>query len=333
MKLATHIEHLQLRHTFTIARSSEDVTRVVIGELEHDGIVGIGEASPSDFYDETCESVIDALSGVDLSGLNPQNYHHLLEEAGRELGSTRAALSVLDLAVHDWACRAIGKPLHRVLGLDPARIPVSSFTVGISELDHMVEKLQEASNYPVIKIKLGTPNDLEIVRALREHSSAVFRVDANCAWSADECIEKSRVLKDLGVEFIEQPLPPDRLDEMEKVFRESSLPIIADESSMTPDDVPELRERFHGINIKLVKCGGIAPALRMVHLARSFGMRVMFGCMIESSVAIGAACEIGALADYLDLDGNVLITNDPYLGVENRNGKLVLPEKGFVERR
>ena len=191
---------------------------------------------------------------------------------------------------------------------------------------------EEFSGLMHARIGKWRPSDIEIVRALRKETDATFRIDANCGWTAEETIEKSHELKALGVEFIEQPLPPEDLDVMEEIFAKSALPVIADENSVVPEDVPKLPGRFHGINIKLVKCGGILPALRMVHLARTYGMKVMFGCMIESSVAITAAAQIGSLADYLDLDGNVLITNDPYRGVENDAGHLVLPG-GWVERR
>jgi L-alanine-DL-glutamate epimerase-like enolase superfamily enzyme len=333
-RLEVRIEELRLRHTFTIARGSQDVTPTVIAELSAEGLAGIGEASPSDYYGEDAGSVAAALEGLRgfLEAADPLHYRHLLEEAAERLGEKRAALSALDLALFDWVSRRFGQPLHRLLGLDPARLPLTSFTIGIDELERMVEKLREARDYPLIKVKLGTAEDIEIIRRLRRESTATFRVDANCGWTAREAIEKSQELAALGVEFIEQPLPPEELDAMEEVYRKSALPLIADESSVVPADIPRLQGRFHGVNIKLVKCGGILPALRMVHLARTFGMKVMFGCMIESSVAITAAAEIGALADYLDLDGNVLITNDPYIGALNDHGRLILPEGG-VRRR
>jgi L-alanine-DL-glutamate epimerase-like enolase superfamily enzyme len=334
MKLNTHVENLELRHTFTISRESQDVSSIVIAEVEDDGVTGIGEASPSAFYDEGVDSIQEALEGirdwVERSDLSA--YRVFLEAAAERLGDARGALCALDTAVFDQVTRKIGVPLHRLLGLDPARTPVSSFTIGIDTIETMVAKLHEAKGYPIYKVKLGTPSDIEIIRALRKETDATFRIDANCGWTAEEAIEKSHELKALGVEFIEQPLPPGELDSMEEVFAKSALPVIADENSVVPEDVPKLPGRFHGINIKLVKCGGILPALRMVHLARTYGMQVMFGCMIESSVAITAAAQIGSLADYLDLDGNVLITNDPYRGVQNDAGQLVLPA-GWVERR
>ena len=330
MELTSRVERLELRHTFTTSRSSEDVTPVVIAEVDHHDVTGIGEASPAAYYKESVGSIHNALVSIEdyLRHADPRFYREVLEEAAERLGKNRAAICALDLAVFDWVSRECGRPLHRILGLNPEKIPLSSFTVGIDTIDRMLEKLREARNYPIIKIKIGTPDDVEIIRKLRKETDAVFRVDANCGWTARETIEKSVELSALGVEFIEQPLPAGELDAMEEVYRKSRLPVIADEDSVIPADVPGLQGRFHGINIKLVKCGGILPALRMIHLARTFGMKVMLGCMIESSVGITAAAQIGALADYLDLDGNVLITNDPYAGVKNENGRLILPELG-----
>jgi L-alanine-DL-glutamate epimerase-like enolase superfamily enzyme len=334
MKLRAYTADLHLRHTFTIARGSQDVARVVIAELEAEGIQGLGEASPTGFYGEDPDSVLRALDGLAgfLSGSDLLHYRDLLEGAAERLGTQRAALCALDTAVFDWVSRRFGQPLYRILGLNPMRLPLSSFTIGIDTLERMVEKVREARDYPILKVKVGRPGDVETLRALRAETRAVFRVDANCGWTVAEAVEKSRELKALGVEFIEQPLEPEQLDAMEEVYRKSALPLIADENSVVPEDVPKLAGRFHGINIKLVKCGGILPALRMIHVARTLGLKVMIGCMIESSVLITAAAQIGALVDYLDIDGNVLVTDDPYAGVENHAGRLYLPD-GWVRRR
>lgn len=333
-ELSISLERLELRHTFTISRASQSETETVIVELRSGDERGYGEASPSSFYNETVESAVAALERERefIESADLDCWYHVLEEAAERFGSDRAALCAFDTAVHDVVSRRFGRPLWRLLGLDRARVPVSSFTVGIDTTERMVEKLREAERYPIIKVKLGTDRDIEIIRALRAASRATFRVDANCAWTADEAIEKSRELAALGVEFIEQPLPPEALDEMERVCRESALPVVADENAVVPKDVPGLLGRFHGINIKLVKCGGLLPARRMIETARALGLQIMYGCMIESSVLITAAAQIGALADWLDLDGNVLIKNDPFRGVENENGRLLLPA-GWVERR
>ncbi len=337
MKLTTEVINLRLRHTFTISRGSQDVSPVLVTKLRHNDVVGTGEACPSGYYNESVETIAEALEGLApwLESESPFEYRHFLERAAEKLGARRAALSALDLAVHDWFGRRLGQPLYRIFGLDLKRTPRTSFTIGLDTVERMVEKIREVPEFPVIKIKLGTPNDIEIVRALRRETEAILRVDANCAWTAQETIEKSRELKALGVEFIEQPLAPDQLDAMEEVYAKSALPVIADENSVVPEDVPKLAGRFHGINIKLVKCGGLQPALRMVHLARTLGLKLMLGCMVDSSISATAAAHIGPLMDYLDLDGPLLISNDPYRGVEYIDGRpLPLNRPGIgVERR
>ena len=329
MKLDVEIFPLELRHTFTISRESKDVVHTVIVRLEHERITGYGEASPSSYYDHTAESVAEALrknAGV-IEAVDPFHYRHALDGLLSSLDGNRAALCAIDTALMDWLGKRLGVPLSRVLGVDPALSPKSSFTIGISSIEHMQEKAREAANFPILKIKLGTDDDIAMMRALRQATNATFRVDANCAWTAQETIEKSQELKQLGVEFIEQPLPREELDAMEEVFQKSALPIIADENSIVPEDVPGLIGRFHGINMKLVKCGGLLPALRMVELARTYGLELMVGCMIESSVGISAAAQIAPLLDYLDLDGAILTSNDPYTGVDVIDGTLVFPDR------
>lgn len=328
MRLDTQLIELRLKHRFTIARGSQDSCQVVVAALSEQGLTGLGEASPSSFYGETAQTVAATLEerAAWLGGRDLVAYRHLLDEAGEALGKQRATLCALDLAVHDWVGKRWGLPLHRLLGLSPGRLPPTSFTIGIDTVEAMLAKVDEARGYPILKIKLGTADDLGIVRALRAKTGAVLRVDANCAWTVQEAIEKSRELKALGVEFLEQPLPPEALEGMEEVCARSAIPVFADESSVVPEDVPALRGKFHGINIKLVKCGGIRPALRMIELARTLGLRIMIGCMIESSLACTAAAQIGALVDHLDIDGCLLIGNDPFEGARYSGGDVRLPE-------
>ena len=331
MIISPRIVELELCHTFTIARASsgDDVSRVVICELSNGDIDALGEVRPSAYYGESPESVVATLRRLSpwLEGRSPAAYRTLLEEAAEELGEERAALCALDLAVHDWAAKKLGVPLHALFGISPARLPETSFTIGIDSLEGMLEKLREVSEegFTILKIKLGTPDDLDIVRALRKETSATIRVDANCAWEVQETIEKSRELAALGVEFIEQPLPADALDAMEEVCAKSALPVYADENSVTAADIPRLQGRFHGINIKLVKCGGLLPALRMIELARALGFKIMLGCMVESSISATAAAHIAPLVDAVDLDGPLLITNDPYTGVTYSGSRMRLP--------
>lgn len=329
MKLTAHEHVLPLHHPFTIARGSDETSTVVIVELEHDGITGIGEACPTSYYNETPASVLEALAELApwLEGRSPLPYRHLLQEAAERLGARRAALCALDLAVHDWFGKHCGLPLYRLVGADPARMPETSFTIGIDTIETMVDKLKEAQGCSIIKVKLGTGDDIGIVEALRRQTSATLRVDANCAWSAEEAIAKSKELARLGVEFIEQPLPAEELEAMEKVFRDSALPVVADENSVVPADIPTLPNRFHGFNIKLVKCGGVRPALQMIELGRTLGFKLMLGCMVESSISATAAAHLAPFVDYADLDGPLLISEDPYDGVRYAGSTMTLPQR------
>lgn len=327
MRLNVRIADLHLRHTFTIARGSSDVVRVIVVELSHDGIIGYGECSPSLYHGQSPETVISDLESLSdwLASRDPVDYRLLLDEAALRLGNNLQALCALDLALHDWIGKRHSLPLWKLWGLSDKCIPPTCYTLGLDAVPKMIEKLHEFSRFPIFKIKLGRDGDMEIVRAIRRETSAILRVDANTGWTPEETIEKSHELKSLDVEYIEQPLPPDRNDEMEEVRAKSALPIIADESSVRPEDIPNLRGRFDGINIKLVKCGGLQPALRMIALARTYGMKVMIGCMIESSCCCTAAAHLGSLADYLDLDGPLLIAQDPFRGMTILDGAIHLP--------
>ena len=337
MKITAHTHELPLHHTFTIARGSDETSSVVVVELEHDGVTGLGEACPTSYYHESPDSVIESLESLApwLAERSPLSYRHLLDDAAERLGRNRAALCALDLAVHDWFGKHCDLPLYRLIGADPTRMPETSFTVGIDTVEVMVKKLKEASDCSIIKVKLGTDDDIGIIEALREHSTATFRVDANCAWGVDETIEKSKELKRLGVEFIEQPLPATQLEAMEEIFRGSALPVVADENSVLPENIPALVGRFHGFNIKLVKCGGLLPARRMIEIGRTLGFELMLGCMVESSISATAAAHLAPLVDYADLDGPLLVSSDPYDGIRYAGSTMTLPERpglGVVAR-
>jgi L-alanine-DL-glutamate epimerase-like enolase superfamily enzyme len=221
----------------------------------------------------------------------------------------------LDQAAHDLWGKLRGEPVWKLWGLALDSAPASDYTIGIDSIDVMVAKLNEFPDWPIYKIKLGTDRDLEIVRQLRRHTKATFRVDANCGWTAEQTIANAPELKALGVEFIEQPLPADRWAEMERVRAESALPIVADESCIVESDVARCAGKFHGINIKLVKCGGLTPARRMIAQARELGLSVMVGCMTESTVGISAIAQLLPLLDYVDMDGAVLLARDIARGV------------------
>jgi L-alanine-DL-glutamate epimerase-like enolase superfamily enzyme len=251
----------------------------------------------------------------------------LWQAANERIPDDSFALCALDQAAYDLWGKQQGRPVYALWGLDPATAPQSNFTIGIDSVDVMVQKLQEMPGWPIYKIKLGTPHDLEIVRALRAHTDAVFRVDANCGWSADEAIANSVELQKLGVQFIEQPLPADRWDDMRRVYEHSALPVMADESCIAESDVAKCHGYFHGVNVKLVKCGGLTPARRMIAQAKELGLKTMVGCMTESSVGISAIAQLLPTLDYVDMDGAALLARDIASGVEVRQGTCHYPDR------
>jgi L-alanine-DL-glutamate epimerase-like enolase superfamily enzyme len=320
---------LKPRHTFRISRGAEDVAPVVIATLEHDGIQGYGEASPSSRYGETIDTVLNFLKRVDLKGFSEP---FELEEASAYLENivpgNAAAKSAVDIALNDWVGRKLGQPLYKLWGLTKAKTPFTSFTIGIDSPEVIVKKIVEAEEYPILKIKLGTDRDKEIMAAVRSATKKPIRVDANEGWKTKElALERIKWLEQEGVEFIEQPLPAGNLAGCIWLRERVNLPLIADENCARLHDISSLREAFDGINIKLMKCGGLREALRMIHTAKALGMKTMLGCMIESSVAITAAAHLSPLVDYADLDGNLLITNDPFEGVKVEDGKLTLNDE------
>lgn len=323
MKLKLHEFDLPLRHVFTISRESIRVQKTLIVELQEDGHRGFGEATTNPYYGVTIDSLTDA-----LEGLRPQlDRHSLLDpvtlwkEVQPHLQDNPFALCALDQAAHDLWGKKQGAPVYRLWGLSANQLPRSNFTIGIDRIDVMVAKLKEMPDWPIYKIKMGTKEDLEIVRELRKHTDATFRVDANCGWTVEETIHKARELKPMGVEFIEQPLPATEWEGYKKLMAKSELPIIADESCIEEADVNRCHGHFHGINIKLVKCGGLTPARRMIARARQLDLRCMVGCMTESSVGISAIAQLLPLLDYVDMDGAVLLEKDIATGVTLERGQ------------
>lgn len=329
MELKIHEFDLPLRHTFTIARGSLDIQKTLIVELRQSGVSGFGESTTNEYYGATFESMADSLEHVRSAIAkhhleDPEVFWQLLND---ELSGDPFAQCALDQAAYDLWGKIRGKPVYQLLGLTLKGLPPSNYTIGIDDVDVMVAKLREYPGWPVYKIKLGTSNDLEIVRRLRQETEATFRVDANCGWTADETIHNAAELATLGVEFIEQPLPADQWDQMQRVFQESILPVVADESCQIEADVARCHRHFHGINIKLVKCGGMTPARRMIEHAKRLGIKVMVGCMTESSVGISAIAQLLPLLDYVDMDGAVLLANDIAQGVQVRQGICHYPDE------
>jgi L-alanine-DL-glutamate epimerase-like enolase superfamily enzyme len=333
MHLTYHTIDLKLKHPFRISRSVTESRKNVIVEI--DGAVG--EAAPSPYYGENAETVSACLEKVkDEIGDDPFQIENILSNLNEKVSGNYAAKAAIDMVLYDWVGKKLNVPVYKLLGLNGKKPLVTSFTIGIDTPEKIREKTREAEGFQVYKVKVGVENDVEMVKAVREVTDAKIRVDANAGWKdADEALSKIDQLKKLKIEFVEQPISPDDIKGLEKTKRESEIPIIIDEHLMTSKDIPDFVGLCHGINIKLAKCGGIREALRMIHTARAHGLLVMIGCMIESSVGIAAAAQIGSLVDYLDLDSNLLITNDPYEGMRVKEGMIYLsdlPGLGIARR-
>lgn len=332
MEMVLRQYDLRLRDTFTISRESYDVQPSLVVELRSDGLVGYGEATTNPFYGATMERLVSDLRSIQswLAASKLDDPRNVWPRLAEKLGENRFAICAVDLAIHDLWARSHNRTARSFWSSDDAPCPVSDYTIGIDNIPKMIQKLNAFPGWPVYKIKLGTADDVAIVRSLREQVPAIFRVDANNGWKVDQAIDHSHQLKELGVEFIEQPLPVDAVEGQRRLFNESALPIIADESCEKESDVERCGGLFHGVNVKLVKCGGLTPALRMIERARQLKLQVMVGCMTESSVGISAGAQLLPLVDYADLDGAVLITNDMADGVRLDRGRVVFPGRpGF----
>jgi len=328
VKLTTEIIALRTRHPFTIARGGSSDYRVVWVRLaDADGLEGWGEADPSSYYGETADTVLAALRTLE-SHLpdDPFDLEQAEAQFARLTPGDRAARAALSAALHDLVGKRLGQPVWRLWGLDPRRAPLTSFTIGLDTPERIREKVLEAAQYPILKVKLGTDRDEAILRTIRDVTDKPLRVDANGGWTRERAVAMLPVLKEFGVEFLEQPLPPADLDGTATVRRQGVLPIIVDESCLVASDIPRVAAAADGINIKLAKCGSLREALRMIATARAHGMLVMVGCMIESSLGITAAAQLAPLLDAADLDGAALTANDPFVGATIDNGRICLPD-------
>jgi len=316
---------LHLRHTFRIARGASDLRRNVLVEVDDGRCVGLGEGAPIARYHEDQASTQAA---VETMGPRLGEVRAYAQAAARAaVPGQKAAEAAIDMALHDLAGRRLGVPVYELLGIAPGPIPETSFTIGLDAPDVVAAKVREASAYAILKVKMGSDDDRAVLEAVRETSPHQrIRVDANEGWTAEGALERLLWLHRLGVELVEQPLPEGRLEETRALRRASPLPFYADESVHRAEDIPRLAGAFDGINIKLMKCGGLGEALRMIAVARAHGMKVMLGCMIESSLAITAAAHVAPLVDATDLDGHLLVDNDPFVGATLDGGRLVLPE-------
>ena len=331
MQLIFHQFELQLRHTFTIAHDSRDVQPTLIVELRDGNMSGFGEATANNYYGVSIESMIQSLNTIRslIENYELESPEDFWQATFPFLKSNPFAQCALDCATTDLWAKKKGQKLYEAWGLSIENNPITDFTIGIDTIENMVLKMKELP-WPLYKIKLGTDYDLEIIKELRQHSNATFRIDANCAWTAQQTIDYSYELKNLGVEFIEQPLRADDWEGMKAVYENSALPIIADESCIVETDVQKCYQYFHGVNIKLTKCGGLTPARRMIKKAKALHLKTMVGCMNESSVGISAIAHLLPLLDYVDMDGTLLISNDPASGVTFDFGKIVFANQNGI---
>ena len=334
MKLRFSPYTLELRHAFTTATMSRTTTPAMLVELEHDGVIGHGEAAMPPYLGESQESAgaFFAKAAPLLENVSdPFHLEEILPSIDALVPGNTAAKAALDIALHDWVGKKLGAPWFRLWGLDPAKTPVTSFTIGIDTADVVRQKTREASIYKIIKVKLGRDNDKEMIETIRSVTDTPITVDANQGWTKrDEALRMIEWLAERRVEFIEQPMPKAQLDDTAWLRERSPLPLIADENCQRLADVAKLKGVFDGINIKLMKCTGLREAHQMIILARALGLKTMLGCMTETSCAISAAAQLSPLVDWADLDGAVLIRNDPFDGAAIVDGKITLPDRAGI---
>ncbi len=331
MKIEIKTKRLELAHTWTISRNSSNFKNNVFVRIERDGIVGYGEAAPNVRYGEDYQKTTERIKSVEELLKNTPFFHYvdIKKEIDERITDQSCAKAAIDIALMDWVGKALNVPLYKMWGLNTAEAPLTSFSIGIDTVEMIKKKVREAEPYPLLKIKVGTHRDKEIINAVRSVTKdKPIRVDANEGWKTkEEALENIKWLIDQGVEFIEQPMPASMLEETAWLRAHVSIPIIADEAVKTAKDIPKLVEAYDGINIKLMKSGGLQEALRMIYMAKAYGMKIMLGCMIESSVGISAAAQLTPFVDYADLDGNLLIKNDPFSGVKVDHGKFIFNDK------
>lgn len=315
---------LPLVHPFKIARGEESIARSAILRVASDGCDGIGEATPIERYGESVESVIAYFSAYSLAADDPYRLETLLHS-----GIPASARAALDIALHDLIGKDLGKPLYELLGLDPTRTPVTSFTIGIADPATTLRKLEEVAGHPILKIKLGIgtpPEQVETIASIRARYGGAIRIDANEGWDVENAVAILRELERYEIEFCEQPVPAGHPEQLRAIRERVRIPIVVDEDALVAADLPPLYGCVDGINVKLAKTGGIRGALAMIHTARAMGLKIMLGCMVESAIAATAAAHLSPLVDWADIDGPFLTSADPFTGVTYDRGKLMLPD-------
>lgn len=331
MKLIIRTFNLKLKDPFTISRGTRTEIPSLIVELQENGVSGYGEATANPYYNTSTNQFVEELnekrSIIETHFLeSPEKYWEYLLP---HFKNNMFLLCALDEAYNDLYTKKLGIKLYEYWNLNTNKLPLSNYTIGIDSIENMISKMKKTPS-PIYKIKLGTKNDIEIVHELRKHTNSIFRIDANCGWTPEETIKNSIELKKLGVEFIEQPLPADDWLGAKKVFQRSELPIIADESCQIESDVDKCYTFFHGVNIKLMKCGGLTPAIRMIKQAKHLKLKTMVGCMTESSIGISAIAHLTPLLDYVDMDGALLLKDDIASGVKVTNGIITFSNKNGI---
>jgi L-alanine-DL-glutamate epimerase-like enolase superfamily enzyme len=319
---------LKLKHAFTLATSSRTTTPVMITEIEYQGVTGYGEASMPPYLGESHETAARFLSAVDLSGFkSPFFIEDILKYVDSIMPGNYAAKASVDIALHDLMGKLTGIPIYRLFGLNPEITPLTSFTIGLDTPEVVKQKVAEASPYKVLKVKLGRENDKEMIEVIRSSTDKPLCVDVNQGWKdKNHALEMANWLKDKGVLFIEQPMPKEQADDIAWLTQKSPLPVVGDEAIQNLNDLIKYKGVYSGVNIKLMKCGGLRSAFNMIKTARILGMKVMIGCMTETSCAVTAAAQLSPLVDWCDLDGNLLISNDPFDGLKIVNGKVTIPQ-------
>lgn len=323
LSISTSPLELPLVHPFKIARGEERVARTALVRLRWNGIEGLGEAAPTDRYGESVESTLHYFATHPLAGNDPYRLDDLLHD-----GIPPAARAGLDIALHDLIGKDLGKPLYALFGLDPARTPVTSFTIGIADPETTLRKVAEVGEHPILKVKLGSGSAAEqigTIEAIRQRYRGIVRIDANEGWDVESAVAILRELERFDIEFCEQPIPAGHPEQLRAIRDRVGIPIVTDEDSLVAADLPRLYGCVDGVNVKLAKTGGLRGALAMIHTARALGMKIMLGCMVESAICATAAAHLSPLVDWADIDGPFLTAADPFAGVTYDRGKLVLP--------
>lgn len=330
LKLTFRPYELQLRHTFTVSSYSRKTTPGVQVRIDYEGFTGFGEASMPPYLGQSTETVCRFLSKVDLSQFSdPFQMDTILAYVDSLSSGDGAAKAAIDIALHDLTGKLLGQPWWRLWGLDPSKTPDTTFTIGIDTPDVVREKTREcADSFNILKVKVGLDNDKEMIRTIREITDLPLAVDANQGWKdREQALDEILWLKENGIVMVEQPMAKERIDDNAWITERSPLPIFADEAIQRLADIPAIKGAYHGINIKLMKCTGMREGWKMVNYAKAEGMRVMLGCMTETSCAVSAAAQLSPAADFADLDGNLLITNDLFDGMKVVDGKITLNDR------